>query len=294
MTASLKGTGVALATPLNKDFSVDYPSLARLLDHIVAGEADYLVVQGTTGESPVFSWTEKLKLLHFVIDHLKGTKPIVFGLGGNNTFDLIEKSKDLRSFPLAAILSVSPYYSKPSQGGIIRHYHLLADAFPHPIILYNVPARTASNVEAETTLQLATHPNIIGIKEASGNLTQCRQIAENRPPDFLLLSGDDALALDIIKMGGEGVISVIGNILTTPYTRMVRTALSGDFAQAEQWNQSLNEAYHLLAAEGNPTSLKAGLEAMNICKRTVKPPLLDASDALVQKWQKYLSTHPIR
>ncbi|WP_425391684.1 4-hydroxy-tetrahydrodipicolinate synthase [Ekhidna sp.] len=290
MKAELKGTGVALATPMNADYTIDYPSLGKLLDHIVDGNADYIVVQGTTGESPVFSWKEKLEILGFVIAHLKGSKPVVFGLGGNNTFDLIEKSNDLKSFDLAAILSASPYYNKPSQQGIVRHYQMLADAFPYPIILYNVPSRTASNMKAATTLELAKNPNIIAMKEASGDLDQCQQIADNRPDGFMLLSGDDGLAHDIIKMGGEGVISVIGNLMPKAYTDMVNATLSGDFDHANKMNDTLRSAYAMLAEEGNPSSLKAGLEAIGICKRTVKPPLFDASDGLVERWKELLLT----
>ena len=290
MKAELKGTGVALATPMNTDFLVDYPSLKKLLNHIIEGNADYIVVQGTTGESPVFSWSEKLDILTFVLDYLNGKKPVVFGLGGNNTFDLIEKSKDLKDFDLAAILSASPYYNKPSQAGIIRHYQLLGDAFPHPIILYNVPSRTASNVEAATTITLASHENIIAVKEASGDLNQCQEIANNRPDDFMLISGDDALAYDIIKMDGEGVISVIGNIMPREFTTMVNTAQKGDFEAASKLNDDLATAYDLLTEEGNPSSLKAGLEALGICKRTVKPPLFDASETMVEKWRRYFDT----
>lgn len=289
MKAELKGTGVALATPMNTNYTVDYPSLGKLLDHIVAGNADYIVVQGTTGESPVFSWKEKLEILEFVLDHLKNSKPVVFGLGGNNTYELIEKSKDLKAFKLAGILSASPYYNKPSQKGIIRHYTLLADAFPHPVILYNVPSRTASNMEAATTLELAKHPNIIAMKEASGDLDQCKEIADNRPDGFMLLSGDDGLAYDIIKMGGEGVISVIGNLMPEEYTTMVNTALNGDYTTASKLNDQLKVVYDMLGEEGNPSSLKAGLEALGICNRSVKPPLYDASDRLVEKWKGYFS-----
>lgn len=290
MKAELKGTGVALATPMNADFTVDFQSLGKLLDHIAAGNADYIVVQGTTGESPVFSWDEKLEILSFVLKHLNGKKPVVFGLGGNNTFDLIEKSKDLKEFDLAAILSASPYYNKPSQEGIIRHYQMLADAYPHPIILYNVPSRTASNVEATTTVELAKHHNIIAMKEASGDLDQCKEIAKNRPEGFMLLSGDDALAYDIIKMGGEGVISVIGNIMPREFTNMVNATIAGDFEKAERLNQELEIAYEMLSEEGNPSSLKAGLQALDICKRTVKPPLYDASDELVEKWVNFFKS----
>lgn len=282
------GTGVALATPLNTDYTVDYDSLTKLLDHTIDGGVDYLVVQGTTGESPVFSWSEKLDILSKVIDHVNGALPIVFGLGGNNTFDLIEKSKDLKAFKIDAILSTSPYYSKPSQQGIIRHYQMLADAFLAPIILYNVPARTASNVEAATTLELAKHENIIAMKEASGDMDQCKTIIDQKPDDFLLLSGDDGLAFDLIKKGAEGVISVIANLLPSQFTEMVNNTLKGDYAKASSQSQALKKAIDLSMKEGNPSSLKAGLEAAGICSRTVKPPLFDGSDELVEEWRNYV------
>lgn len=282
------GTGVALATPLNSDYTVDYPSLKKLIDHTIDGGVDYLVVQGTTGESPVFSWSEKLDILSFIQDHIDGKTPIVFGLGGNNTFDLIEKSKDLEGFKLDAILSASPYYNKPSQKGILRHYHMLADSFTHPIILYNVPSRTASNVEAETTLELAKHENIIAMKEASGNLKQCNKIISNKSDNFLLLSGDDGLAFDMIKQGAEGVISVIANLLPTQFSKMINAVLRGDYETASSLNHDLKVAYELSVKEGNPSSLKAGLESINICARTVKPPLFEASDELIREWKNYL------
>ncbi|GAB4239327.1 MAG: 4-hydroxy-tetrahydrodipicolinate synthase [Ekhidna sp.] len=288
MSKTLKGIGVALATPLKENYSVDYPALERLIDHVTNGGVDYLVVQGTTGESPVFSWNEKLEILQFILDRNKGKLPVVFGLGGNNTFDMIEKSRDLKGIPIDAILSASPYYNKPSQEGIYRHYSLLADAFPHPIVLYNVPARTASNMEADTTLKLAEHPNIIAMKEASGDLAQCNEIQKGRPEDFTLLSGDDALTLEMIKNGADGVISVVANLVTSDFCEMVRSALDHDFANAETMNTSLQEVYDLAMEEGNPSSIKAGLEAAGICERTVKPPLFDASDDLVKRWKLYL------
>ncbi|MEO9868845.1 4-hydroxy-tetrahydrodipicolinate synthase [Ekhidna sp.] len=288
MRQELKGTGVALATPMNKDYGVDFPALEKLINHTIDGGVDYLVVLGTTGESPVFSWEEKLEILDFVFKVNADRKPIVFGLGGNHTFDLIEKSKDLKKFELSAILSASPYYNKPSQEGIVRHYEMLADAFPFPIILYNVPARTASNIIADTTLTLAKHPNIIAIKEASWDLDQCKKIAHEKPSDFLLISGDDALTYKLIKEGAEGVISVISNLLPAPFINMVSAALQNSFEEAERIEEDLKKAYELLSQEGNPTSLKAGLEVKGICRRTVKPPLYNASENLIAAWEHYL------
>ncbi len=289
MINKLKGTGVALVTPLNSDYTIDYSSLKKIIDHAIDGNISYFVVQGTTGESPVFLWKEKLNILQFVVDYINGRRPIVFGLGGNNTFELIKKSNDLKAFDLAAILSVCPYYSKPSQKGIMQHFQLLADAFPHPLILYNVPSRTASTIEVETVLQLAKHKNIIAIKEASGHLNHCKKTLANRPKDFMFLSGDDSLALEIIKMGGEGVISVIANILPLKFTSIINDALAGDFEKAKILNASLKNIYDLLVIEGNPSSLKVGLEAMDLCNRTVKPPLFDGSDSLLNEWENELS-----
>lgn len=278
-----------MATPLLRDLSIDFESLKKLIEHILSGQVDYLVVQGTTGESPVFSWEEKLNLLRFVLEENKGRVPVVFGLGGNNTLDLIKKSKDLSDFDIAAFLSVSPYYSRPSQDGIIRHYTMLADAFPKPVILYNVPTRTASNVEAETTLRLAEHANIIAMKEASGNLIQCEQILKNKPEGFMLVSGDDQMTLNLIEKGADGVISVVANILPEIFTQMVNAALAGDTKAAGVVNQRLTPVYKLLSEEGNPSSLKTGLSELNICLNTVRPPLFEGSDSLKMKWKELLT-----
>jgi len=285
---AIHGVGVALATPMHSDYSIDFDSLENLVNHVIDGGVDYLVVQGTTGESPVFSWEEKLEILDFVIEKSAGRKPVVFGLGGANTFDLIEKSKYLKRYDLAAILSASPYYNKPSQQGIIRHYQLLADAFPHPIILYNVPSRTASNMTAETTLELAKHDNIIAMKEASSDLQQCQKILNGRPKDFVFLSGEDGFTFTLLENGADGVISVIANLMTKEFTDMTHAGLQGNTDEAKKLDDHLQTGYKLATKEGNPSSIKAGLEAQGIGKRTVKPPLFDASDALVEEWKKYL------
>jgi len=282
----LGGVGVALATPMNSDYSIDYPGLEKLLTHVIDGGVDYLVVMGTTAEAPVFSWKEKLQVLEFVFEKTSENVPIIFGHGGNHTFNLIERTKDLKDYPLAALLSVSPYYSRPSQEGIIRHFQILGDAFPHPIVLYNVPARTGSNMEAATTLKLAEHGNIIGIKEAAIDREQCIKIIEGKPDDFLFLSGNDFNAFDLIKAGGQGIISVMANLLPYEFSNMVKQALNSNFS--EELNEKLKVSYELSASEGNPASLKAGLEAAGICKRSVKPPLFDGSDELVEKWRGYL------
>ncbi|MEM8938810.1 MAG: 4-hydroxy-tetrahydrodipicolinate synthase [Bacteroidota bacterium] len=286
---AIGGVGVALVTPLNRDYSINFSALEKLIDHVTNGGVGYLVVLGTTGESPVFSWKEKLQILKFVFEKNTKDLPVVFGLGGNDTFDLIEKSKDLSDYNLTAILSTSPYYSKPSQQGIIRHYQMLGDALPYPIIIYNVPPRTASNIEAATTLELAEHGNIIAIKEASGNFTQCQEILKNKPEDFVFLSGIDESTNELIKNKAEGVISVIANLLPEKFSLMVEKGLNGEFEIAKELNNQIMEAYRLASREGNPSSIKAGLEVLDICQRTVKPPLFDGSDQLVADWRTYLS-----
>jgi len=288
MKGKFGGTGVALATPMNEDLSVDYNSLEKLINHAIDGGVNYFVVMGTTAESPTFSWNEKLEVLSFVLEINSGRLPVVFGLGGNNTDELIKQSADLIDSDIDAILSVSPYYNKPSQEGIKRHYQMLADAFPKPIILYNVPSRTASNVEAQTTLELSNHANIIGMKEASGNLDQCQTIIENKSKSFLLISGDDGSAYDLVKNGAEGVISVIANILPDEFTFMVNSILNGDLEQGTKLNRSLEKAYELLSTEGNPVSLKAGLAVDGLCQDTVRPPLIEGSKALQNAWRAYL------
>ena len=280
----LGGVGVALATPLNKDYTINFDALERLVNHVIQGGVDYLVVMGTTAEAPVFSWKEKLQVLEFVFDKSEEKLPIVFGHGGNHTFNLIERTADLKSFPLAALLSASPYYSRPSQEGILRHYQLLGDAFPYPIILYNVPSRTASNMEPETTLKLAEHENIIGIKEASVDMDQCKRILSEKPEDFLFLSGNDHTTFELLRAGGQGVISVLANLMPKEFKTLVDRLLAGDEAVIDD----LVQAYAYASAEGNPSSIKAGLEAAGICDRTVKPPLFDGSDALVADWKAYL------
>lgn len=281
----MNGTGVALATPLKADLSVDYPALRRLITHTKEGGVEYFVVLGTTGESPAFEWEEKLSILDFVLSHAEETD-VVMGLGGNHTLRMRNQLKDLNNRPIKAILSASPYYNKPSQEGIQRHYAQLADQSHSPLILYNVPHRTASNMDAETTLALAEHENIIGIKEASGDIHQCSVIVRDKPDNFLLISGDDLLTLPIISVGGSGVISVLANAYPRPFSEMVRKALSGEFLHAKQLHAQLLKAMDLAGAEGNPTSIKAALKALSICEPFVKPPLMPPSKELIATFSR--------
>lgn len=282
-----RGTGVALVTPFGEDLSVDFAGLKRTLDHVSKG-ADYLVVLGTTGESPTLSFAEKMSILAFVLENNPRNLPVVYGHGGSNTRELIAQMDELGKFPLDALLSVSPYYSKPSQKGIFAHYTALADASPFPLMLYNVPARTASNLAAETTIQLAKHANIIGTKEAAGDLVQCARIRAATSSEFLLLSGDDALTLPIISLGGDGVISVLANLQPVEFGGMVKEALHGHIATAQALNQTLLTGYDLAGAEGNPVSIKTGMEAAGLISRRVRLPLVAGSDELMKRFKGYL------
>lgn len=290
MSERLKGTGVALATPMNKDYTVDWSSLHTLIDHTINGGVEYLVIMGTTGESPVFTWKEMLEILDFSLEKVDHRVPVVFGVGGNDTEVVVNKSKDVKSFNLEAVLSVCPYYNNPSQNGIIRHFNMIADASEFPVILYNVPGRTVTNMEAETTLTLSRHSNIVAIKEASGDLGQAEMIIQNTPDDFLVLSGNDENSMVMIELGADGVISVIANLLPKNFSEMIRKALHQDYHEATELNNHLKPFYDLLSREGNPVSLKAGLEAMGLCARTVKPPLYDATQELFEAFHELLKT----
>ena len=280
----IKGTGVALITPFNEDFSVDYIGLEKLVNYQVDGGIDYLVLMGTTGESAVLSKTEKQELIAFCKKINAGRLPIVLGIGGNNTLALVEEMKNTDFAGVDAVLSVSPAYNKPTQEGIYQHYKMIAEACPLPIILYNVPGRTASNMAADTTMRLANDfENIVAVKEASGNMDQIMNIIKNKPSDFVVLSGDDGLTLPMIHMGAEGVISVIGQSHPKQYSDMVSFGMSGNKKIANQLHYSLYDYYGPLYAEGNPTGVKACLELLGICKSVVRPPLVGASDAIKNK-----------
>ena len=282
------GTGVALVTPFTADFAVDYAGWRRLLDFCIEGGVDYLVVNGTTGESPTTTPAEKAELLRVAKEHIAGRVPLVYGIGGNDTAatEALFASTDLAG--VAAVLSASPAYNKPSQAGLIAHYHRLADASPVPLILYNVPGRTASNLSAETTLRLAKHPNIIGIKEASGNMEQCLNIAARKPTDFLLLSGEDVLTPALVACGAEGIISVLANAFPKRFADMTRAALVGDFATAREGLFHLLPINPLMYEESNPVGVKAALEALGVCGAAVRLPLLEATEGLKERIRKAL------
>lgn len=285
----IKGTGVALITPFNEDFSIDYASLEKLINHQIDGAIDYLVVMGTTGESVVLSKSEKREVVDFCKKINAGRLPIILGLGSNNTFALVEEIKSTEFDGIDAVLSVSPYYNKPTQEGIYLHYKMIAEVCPLPIILYNVPGRTASNISSETTLRLANDfENIVAVKEASGDLQQIAEIIEKRPANFLVLSGDDGLTSKMIAMGGDGVIAVIGQSHPKDFSAMVRAGLKGDIEKANQLHEKLSPIYEPLYIDGNPAGIKATLNIMGICKNILRPPLVGVTEETYNNLKRFI------
>jgi 4-hydroxy-tetrahydrodipicolinate synthase len=280
----LYGTGVALVTPFTDNLQVDYKALKKIISH-VSKAVDYLVVLGTTGESVTLSKDEKKAVLEFVKNNNPKGLPIVYGIGGNDTQEVLEMIKHSDLNGVTAILSVSPYYNKPSQEGIYQHFKKVANASPVPVILYNIPGRTGSNVAAETTLRLAEHQNIIGTKEASGNLEQCMKIAKYAPKDFLLLSGDDMQTIAIYAIGGKGVISVLANAYPVIFKKMKEHAFAGNFAKASQEQFKLLEINGPMYEEGNPVGIKVVLSNLGLCASRVRLPMVEASASLQKKIQ---------
>lgn len=281
------GTGVAIVTPFTKSGEVDYPALTKLVEHLIKGRVEYIVVLGTTGETATLSKDEKQQVISHIVKATNKRIPLVLGVGGNNTAELVEQLKkdDLSAF--SAILSVSPYYNKPSQEGIYQHYKALSKASPLPIILYNVPGRTASNMAWETTIRLAKEfKNIIAIKEASGNMEQCMKIIKHRPDNFLIISGDDALTLPLIASGADGVISVVANAYPKDFSDMVRSALVHDFKTAQKLHYKLLDITEQLFADGNPGGVKVVLDLKKITKPYVRLPLVEPNDSVIVKLKK--------
>jgi len=278
------GTGVALVTPFKQDGSVDYDGLRKLINHMVDGKVDYLVSLGTTGESSTLNKKEKSEVWSFTAEVNDGRLPLIAGIGGNDTAAVTESIKAFESNGYDAILSASPNYNKPTQEGIYQHYKAISEASALPILLYNVPGRTASNVSPETTCRLAhDFKNIIGTKEASGSFDQFNQIMRDKPTDFMLISGDDPVALPMIALGCVGVISVVGNALPFELSEMIRLSLQGNFKAALPLHLSLIEFTRLIFAEGNPAGVKAALKHLDICGDKVRLPLVPVSSALEAK-----------
>lgn len=288
---ALIGTGVALVTPFHDNLSIDVMALQRLTEHCISGGVDYLVVLGTTAESVTLSKDEKLVVMQTVAKVNAGRLPLVVGIGGNNTQALVNDLKSIDLSEFSAVLSVSPYYNKPTQEGIYQHFKAVAKASPVPVILYNVPARTGSNMMAETTLRLAHEiPNIAAIKEASADMVQVNEIIKRKPEGFLVLSGDDFTALPTVLAGGSGVISVLGQGLPKEFSKMVRLALNGEADAAYDIHHSLLSGMHLIFEEGNPAGIKSILEQLNISNAKVRLPLVEASNMLKTKIEAFMKS----
>lgn len=268
------GTGVAIITPF-KDNEVDYPSLANIIDHVINGGVNYIVALGSTGETATLNEAEARDILDFCIKHINNRVPLVAGnFGGNDTKELVKKIKDYNFDGVAAILSSSPAYIKPSQEGIYRHYMALAEVSPVPIIIYNVPGRTRSNIEWETTVRLAkASKNFVGIKEASGDLIQTTRIIKNKPDHFIVTSGDDEVALAMTAVGGDGVISVMANALPKAFSQMINFALDQDYYAARSLNFKTYDLHKWLYVEGNPVGIKSAMEVLGFCTNDVRLPL---------------------
>lgn len=287
----LIGTGTALVTPFNADGSVDYKSLEKLVNFQIEKGIDYLVVMGTTGESATLNREEKKAVIKCVVDTTANRVPIVMGIGGNNTLEVAKSASIADVDGIEAILSVCPYYNKPSQNGIYEHYKAVSEASQRPVLLYNVPGRTGVNMKAETSLRLANDfKNIIGVKEASGNLDQIGAIIKNKPTDFLVISGDDSLTLPTIALGADGVISVVSNAYPKQFSDMIRFCLKGDFVSARPLHYSLTEFIDALFAEGSPSGIKAALEIMGICKNEFRLPVVKVSDNMYQHIEKLVKS----
>jgi 4-hydroxy-tetrahydrodipicolinate synthase len=290
LKTKLGGTGVAIVTPFKSNMEVDFHSLENLINHIIDNGVEYIVSLGTTGETPTLSKTEKQEIVKFTIEKINNRVPVVLGIGGNNTQEVIAQFDQFPLEKITAILSASPYYNKPSQEGIFQHYKALSEASPVPVILYNVPGRTGSNISAETTIRLAKEcDNINGIKEASGNMIQCMHILKNRPDDFLMVSGDDHIALPLIACGSDGVISVAANCFAKDFSELIRLALKNDFEKANKLQYKLLEGYDLLFAENNPAGVKAFLSEMKLIENFLRLPLVPLSENLHQKVKQFVS-----
>lgn len=275
------GMGVAVVTPFKKDFSIDFSSMGNIINHLIEGGVDYIVALGTTGEATTISREEKNAIISYSAEIIDGRVPLVIGMGGNNTSDIVDSimSTDLSS--VDAILSVSPYYNKPCQRGLYQHYKTIVSSSPIPVILYNVPSRTSCNITAETTLRLAKeYPNIIGIKEASGDMNQVMKIIRDKPDGFMVISGDDMSAIQIIAAGGSGVISVLANAFPSEWSNMIKLSLNSNLSPARDIHYKYLEIIEMLFEDGNPAGIKSILNTMGLCQNVLRLPLLPVTQSL--------------
>jgi 4-hydroxy-tetrahydrodipicolinate synthase len=292
MSKELKGTGVALVTPFTARGNVDYKALKGLVEHIIVNKVDFIVALGTTSEAPTLTATEKLKVVETINDQAEGRLPVVLGIGGNNTAAVVEKIKETDLSDVAGILSVAPYYNKPNQEGLYRHFKEISKACPVPVILYNVPGRTSSNIAADTVLRLAGECwNITAVKEASGDLDQISRILRNKPDDFHVLSGDDALTLPMMALGAEGVISVIANAFPAAFSAMVRLLLKGKYEDARKVHHSLSDITEQLFRDGNPAGIKAALSILGVCRNYLRLPLVPAGKNVQKQLESLINEY---
>lgn len=290
----IKGVGVALITPFN-NFEVDYPALERMVEHVIAGGVDYIVALGSTAETATLSLEERQQVYDFVVEHTAGRVPIVVGMGGNNTHELVEQLRTFDMHDAVAILSVVPYYNKPSQEGIFRHYMAVAEASPVPVILYNVPGRTGVNMTAATTLRLAhASDKFVAVKEASGSIEQMQEIIDGKPENFLVISGDDGITVELIKRGGVGVISVAANAFPEKFCRCIHNAMEGNFAEAEPAMEQFAEPIALLFREGNPTGVKTMTAVMGLTRDEVRLPLVEGTETLREDTKNGITKYDLR
>jgi 4-hydroxy-tetrahydrodipicolinate synthase len=287
--SKLKGTGVAIVSPFKKSGALDFDAYEKVMNHIIQGGCEFIVVLGTTGESPTISKQEKKELIQFSVEKNAGRVPLVAGIGGNNTAEVIAAVQDTSFKGVDAVLSVCPYYNRPQQEGIFRHFKAVSEESPVPVILYTVPGRTGSNISAPTTLRLAREcNNIIGIKEASGSIDQIGQVLRDRPKDFLVLSGDDALTLSLLALGADGVISVVANVFPKEFSDMVRFGLKGDFAKAREIHFRLLNFINSLFADGSPAGVKAALEIKKLAGNFLRLPLVPVNNSTYKLIQQLI------
>ena len=290
----IKGVGVALITPFN-NFEVDYPALERMVEHVITGGVDYIVALGSTAETATLSLEERQQVYDFIVERTAGRVPIVVGMGSNNTHELIEQLRTFNMHDAVAILSVVPYYNKPSQEGIYRHYMAVAEASPVPVILYNVPGRTGVNMTAATTLRLAhASSNIVAVKEASGSIEQMQEIIDGKPENFLVISGDDGITVELVKRGGAGVISVAANAFPERFCRCIHDAMEGNFTEAEKAMENFLEPISLLFREGNPTGVKTMTTVMNLTSAEVRLPLVEGTKALFEDTKNSVAKYDLK
>ncbi len=291
----LSGVGVAMITPFTTDGRIDYKALARMIDYVIEGGVDYIVALGTTAETPTLYMPERAVIAMFIANQIAGRVPLVIGCGGNSTSEVLDQLREFDLRSADAILSVTPYYNKPSQEGLFQHFRTVSEHSPLPVILYNIPGRAGVNMTAETTLRLAREvPNIVGIKEASGNIEQMQRIIDARPEDFLVLSGDDAMTIPLMRRGGNGVISVAANAFPKKFSECVGYAKRGEFDRADEAYRPLDEAVKALFAEGNPVGVKCALSAMGLIDSRVRLPLVEGSPALRAEFEKLIEEYDLR